>query len=47
MRDKGHNRIDENFFETMPKLRHEIKFKNPKTKKQNKVTLEGLQSFFG
>tara|TARA_Y100000310_G_scaffold323837_1_gene384812 strand:+ start:1344 stop:2045 length:702 start_codon:yes stop_codon:yes gene_type:complete len=34
------------FFETMPKLRHEVKFKNPKTKKQNKVTLEGLNSFF-
>ena len=34
------------FFETMPKLKHEVKFKNPNTKKQNKVTLEGLQSFF-
>ena len=34
------------FFETMPKLRHEVKFKNPKTKKNNKVTLEGLQAFF-
>ena len=34
------------FFETMPRLRHEVKFKNPKTKKQNKVTLEGMQSFF-
>jgi len=36
----------QNFFETMPKLQHEVKFKNPKTKKQNKVTLEGLNSFF-
>ena len=36
----------QNFFETMPKLRHVVKFKNPKTKKQNKVTLEGMQSFF-
>jgi len=36
----------QNFFETMPKLSHEVKFKNPKTKKQNKVTLEGLNSFF-
>ena len=36
----------QNFFETMPRLRHEVKFKNPKTKKQNKVTLEGMQSFF-
>ena len=34
------------FFETMPKLKHEVKFKNPKTKKMNKVTLEGLNSFF-
>ena len=36
----------QNFFETMPRLRHEVKFKNPKTKKQNKMTLEGMQSFF-
>ena len=35
------------FFETMPRLRHEVQFTNPKTKKKNKVTLEGLQSFFG
>ena len=34
------------FFDTMPKLTYEAKFKNPKTKKNNKVTLEGLQSFF-
>tara|TARA_Y100000310_G_scaffold314867_1_gene364686 strand:+ start:436 stop:1140 length:705 start_codon:yes stop_codon:yes gene_type:complete len=36
----------QNFFETMPRLRHEVKFKNPKTKKVNKITLEGMQSFF-
>ena len=36
----------QSFFETMPRLRHEVKFKNPNTKKQNKVTLEGMQSFF-
>ena len=36
----------QNFFETMPRLRHDVKFKNPKTKKVNKVTLEGMQSFF-
>ena len=36
----------QNFFETMPRLRHEVKFKNPKTKKINKMTLEGMQSFF-
>jgi len=34
------------FFETMPKLRHEIKVTNPKTKKSSKVVVEGLQSFF-
>ena len=34
------------FFETMPKLRHEITVTNPKTKKKNKVTLEGLDAFF-
>lgn len=36
----------QSFFETMPRLRHEVKFKNPKTKKINKRTLEGLNSFF-
>jgi hypothetical protein len=36
-----------NFFNTMPKLRHEIEVKNPKTKKKNKIPIEGLQSFFG
>ena len=34
------------FFETMPKLRHEITVTNPKTKKESKVTLEGLDAFF-
>jgi hypothetical protein len=34
------------FFQTMPKLKHVVKYKNPKTKKQNKRTLEGLNSFF-
>jgi hypothetical protein len=37
----------ENFFETMPKLSHTIKVKNPKTEVENEVTLEGLTSFFG
>ena len=36
----------QNFFETMPKLSHEITVTNPKTKKENKVTLEGLDAFF-
>ena len=34
------------FFETMPKLQHVIKVKNPKTKKTGEVTIEGMQSFF-
>lgn len=37
----------ESFFETMPKLSHEIKVKNPKTGKSSAVVLEGLSSFFG
>jgi len=37
----------ENFFETMPKLQHTIKVKNPKTKVESEVVLEGLASFFG
>ena len=35
-----------NFFETMPKLIHEVSVTNPKTKKKNKIVIEGLQSFF-
>ena len=35
------------FFDTMPKLKHTIKVKNPKTKKNNDVTLTGLNDFFG
>ena len=34
------------FFETMPRLKHEFVVVNPQTKKENKYTLEGLQSFF-
>jgi hypothetical protein len=37
----------EKFFDTMPKLCHTITVKNPKTKVENEVTLEGLTSFFG
>jgi len=36
----------EKFFESMPKLSHEVTFVNPKTKKENTVVLEGLSSFF-
>ena len=34
------------FFETMPRLRHKLEVTNPKTKKVNEITLEGLQAFF-
>ena len=37
----------EKFFETMPKLSHTLKVVNPKTKVENEILLEGLQSFFG
>ena len=37
----------ERFFETMPKLSHTIKVKNPKTEVESEVVLEGLSSFFG
>tara|TARA_B100000508_G_C11408834_1_gene252215 strand:- start:184 stop:900 length:717 start_codon:yes stop_codon:yes gene_type:complete len=37
----------ENFFNTMPKLSHTLKVTNPKTKVENEILLEGLQSFFG
>ena len=36
----------EKFFETMPKLSHKLKVKNPKTKKESEIVLEGLASFF-
>jgi hypothetical protein len=36
----------EKFFETMPKLSHTIKVKNPVTKVESEVVLEGLSSFF-
>ena len=37
----------EKFFETMPKLSHDIKVKNPNTGVESTVVLEGLASFFG
>jgi hypothetical protein len=36
----------EKFFETMPKLSHTIKVKNPVTEIESEVVLEGLASFF-
>ena len=37
----------EQFFNTMPKLSYTVKVKNPKTKVESEVVLEGLSSFFG
>jgi len=36
----------EKFFETMPKLSHKVKVKNPTTEVESEVVLEGLASFF-
>ena len=33
------------FFDTMPKIRHYVKVKNPKTKVESDVLIEGLESF--
>jgi len=37
----------EKFFETMPKLSHTVKVKNPNTGVESEIVLEGLTSFFG
>ena len=37
----------EQFFETMPNLSHTLNVTNPNTKVVNKITLEGLNAFFG
>ena len=37
----------QNFFDTMPKLKHEIIVKNPKTGVENNMVLQGLSDFFG
>ena len=39
-------KLIQKFFETMPKLKHIIKIKNPKTKKESEITLSGLNDFF-
>jgi hypothetical protein len=36
----------QSFFDTAPKLKHEITLKNPKTKVESKVVLSGLGDFF-
>ena len=35
------------FFNTMPSLKHTLNVRNPKTKVENKIVIEGLVSFFG
>ena len=37
----------EKFFDTMPKLAHTVKVKNPNTNVESEIVIEGLQSFFG
>jgi len=39
-------KLIEKFFETMPKLSHDIEVTNPNTKVTSTVVLEGLSSFF-
>jgi hypothetical protein len=34
------------FFDTMPKLKHNIEVENPKTKVKSKIVLQGLNDFF-
>jgi hypothetical protein len=36
----------QDFFETMPKVKHSVKVKNPNTGVESEVVLEGLNSFF-
>ena len=35
------------FFDTMPKVKHTIKVKNPKTEVESDVVIEGMQNFLG
>jgi len=39
-------KLVQKFFDTMPKLKHDIQIKNPKTKKESTITLNGLNDFF-
>lgn len=39
-------KLIEEFFDTMPKLSHKIKIKNPKTEVESTIILEGLAAFF-
>ena len=45
--NSGQFRKVQSFFDTIPKLTHTVKVKNPKTKKTSEVKLTGLNDFFG
>ena len=45
LQSKHFKKVQE-FFDTMPKLRHTVKVKNPKTKKESEIVLTGLNDFF-
>jgi hypothetical protein len=34
------------FFDTMPKVKHTVKVKNPNTGVMNEIVVEGMQNFF-
>ena len=34
------------FFDTMPKIKHQIKVINPNTNVENTINMEGIESFF-
>ena len=36
----------QSFFDTMPRLKHTVKVKNPKTEVESDITLTGLNDFF-
>jgi hypothetical protein len=36
----------QDFFNTMPKVKHSVKVKNPNTNVESEVVLEGLNTFF-
>ena len=44
----NHNQFEkiQQFFETMPTVKHEVEVTNPNTKVVSKVELEGMNSFF-
>jgi hypothetical protein len=44
--NSGQFKSIQDFFETMPRLKHDIEVDNPVTKTKSTVTLEGVQSFF-